>query len=229
MAINADPSRKPQGHLVIGTTGAGKSQVCKNRIPSSGVRLVAFDPDGDHSIPYGKPDRFAGKRKWKPCIGFDSMAQFSKTLRQADLSGKPYRIAYTGAKKPVDFERFCLGVWDILDGDVDTHVILEEVGQFTASSGPALADYGDLLRRGRKYGCIPYTVAQRSAEVPSTARQNSRFRYVGLVDGEDDAKSAQKYAGVSWDKLLEIEPDTLTFYLKETGRPAEKVQLNYIE
>uniref|UniRef100_UPI0032B1C0E7 hypothetical protein n=1 Tax=uncultured Spongiibacter sp. TaxID=870896 RepID=UPI0032B1C0E7 len=148
-------------------------------------------------------------------------------LMKADRSGKPYRLAYTGASKAADFERFCLAVWDVLDGSKETHILLEEVAQFTASSGPALEAYGNLLRRGRKYGGIVYTIGQRAAEIPSTARQQSPVRYVGVLDGESDAKAAAKFADVTAAKLLAIPPDTLTFYRKESGKPAEIVKFKY--
>lgn len=226
MAINADAGRKAAHSLIIGTTGAGKSQACKNLIPASKVRLVAFDPDGDHSW---KPVPGQKKPRSHQCYGYDNFNQFCRELLKADKSGRPFRIAYTGAKGDKDFENFCGVVWDILDGKVDTHIILEEVGQFTKSKGPALEEYGDLLRRGRKYGAIAYTVAQRAAEVPSTARQQCRFRYVGLVDGEDDAKSAAKFVDITAASLLAIEPDTLTFYRKESGKAATKMRFKYIK
>ena len=43
-----------------------------------------------------------------------------------------------------------------------------------------------------------------------------------------DAKAAAKYADVTAAKLLEIPPHTLTFYRKETGYPAEKMQFKYL-
>lgn len=210
MATNPDGSRKSGHTLIIGTTGAGKSQCCKNLIPNRGIRFIAFDPEGEH-----------------PAQGFDSFPAFCRELIKADRSGKNYRLAYTGAKSDKDFERFCKAVWDVLDGRKDTHILLEEVAQFTRSSGVALDEYGNLLRRGRKYGAIVYTIGQRAAEIPSTARQQSPIRYVGVVDGEADAKSAAKFADVTAQTLLDIEPDTLTFYKKVTGKPAEKVKFTY--
>lgn len=213
MAINPDGSRKAKHTVVIGTTGAGKSQCLKNIIPARGVRVVAFDPEGEHV---------------KPSCSFDSFPRFCRELLNADRSGMNYRIAYTGARSAADFERFCAAVWDVLDGTTETHLLLEEVAQFTKSSGPAMDAYGNLLRRGRKYGGICYTVAQRAQELPTTARQQSPIRYVGVVDGADDAKAAAKYADVTAQTLLDIPPDTLTFYRKVTGQPSEKVQFEYI-
>jgi len=211
MAINQDGSRKKLHTLVLGTSGSGKTQACKNLISQSGIRFVAFDPEGEHTK-----------------NGFDSFKEFSAVLKKADISGKPYRLAYTGATCEKDFERFCEAVWDVLDGRKETYVLLEEVGQFTESSGPAMKKFRNLLLRGRKYGAIVYTVAQRPAEIPSTARQQSTFRYVGLMDGEDDAKAAAKFADVTAQKLLDIEPDTLTFYRKQTGKPAELLKFKYL-
>lgn len=211
MAINPDGSRKARHTIIIGTTGAGKSQACKNLVPARAIRLVAFDPEGEHKA-----------------TGFDSFPAFCRELMRADRSGKNYRLAYTGAKSAADFERFCAAVWDVLDGKTETHVLLEEVAQFTKSAGPALDAYGNLLRRGRKYGAICYTIAQRASELPSTARQQCPVRYVGLVDGLADAKAASSFADVAPDKLLEIQPDTLTFVKKVTGQPPETVKFKYL-
>ena len=210
MAINPDVSRRNRNTLIIATTGGGKSQAAKNLIPGRGVRFIAFDPEGEH-----------------PAHGLDSFKAFCRELMRADSSGKPYRLAYTGGSTDKDFEKFCRAVWDVLDGQQETHILLEEVAQFTKTSGPAMEAYGNLLRRGRKYGAIVYTIGQRAAEIPTTARQQSTIRYVGLVDGEDDAKTAAKYADVTAAKLLEIPPNTLTFYRKETGLKAEKIQFKY--
>lgn len=213
MAINENPALLNQHVTIIGTSGAGKSQVCKHLVPPRGVRFVAFDPDSDHRVPAG--------------CRFDAFNQFCRALIQADRSGKPFRLAYSGGHSAADFQRFCEVLWDILDGNTLTHIALEEAGDFCASSGPAKNAFGRLLRRSRKYGGIIYTISQRGAELPTTARTQVKFKYVGIVD-EDDLKTAAKYAGVTPEQLAEIEPDTLTFYKREANNPPEKVQFSYL-
>lgn len=211
MAINRNGKHDARHCVIIGATGAGKSQAIKNLIPRRGVRLVAFDPDNDHG-----------------CIAYDSLGKFAKALKAADKSGKNYRISYTGAKNPEQFEAFCAMAWEVLDGNKDTHIILEEAAQFTASSGPALEGLGNLLLRGRKYGAIIYTIGQRAAELPTTVRNNSAHKYVGVVEGLDDAKSATKLVDVKPEILMQTPPKELRFWHRETGREPEYIQFEYM-
>lgn len=211
MAINQNAGHKARHCVIIGATGAGKSQALKNLIPRRGVRLVAFDPDNDHG-----------------CIAYDSLGKFAKALKAADKSGKNYRISYTGAKNADQFEAFCAMAWEVLDGNKDTHIILEEAAQFTASSGPALESLGNLLLRGRKYGAIIYTIGQRAAELPTTVRNNSAHKYVGVVEGLDDAKSAAKLVDVKPEILMKTPPDELRFWWRQTGKSPEYTQFKYM-
>jgi len=211
VAINRNGKHDARHCVIIASTGGGKSQSLKNLIPRRGVRLVAFDPDNDHG-----------------CIAYDSLGKFAKALKAADKSGKNYRISYTGAKKPEQFEAFCAMAWEVLDGNKETHVILEEAAQFTASSGPALESLGNLMLRGRKYGAIIYTIGQRAAELPTTVRNNSAHKYVGVMEGLDDAKSASKLVDVKPEILMKTPPKELRFWHRETGREPEYIQFKYM-
>lgn len=211
MAVNRNPSLKARHTLLVGTTGSGKSQAAKNLIPQKGARVIAFDPDGDHKA-----------------HAFATLAGFARELKKADKSGKPYRLSYTGAQSWRDLEQFCRAVWAVLDGRKTTHVILEEAAQFSKGSGPADEALGNLYLRSRKYGGILYGIGQRAAELPSTMRANSPFRYAGLLEGRLDAQSAEKLVDVPAETLMKTEPDALKFWRKVQGYDPEIVQFRYM-
>ncbi|MDX1269286.1 MAG: hypothetical protein R3311_18090, partial [Oceanisphaera sp.] len=126
-----------------------------------------------------------------------------------------------------EFERFCRGAFDALDGQHDTHVILEEAARYTKGSGPADEHFGNLLQRGRKYGAICYTVGQRAAELPTTARRLSDTVMVGYVS-PDDRKAAAELLGISVDQVGQIEPGKLEFWVREPGKEPYKRRFKYM-
>ena len=209
MAVNADTSKPARHVLVIADTGGGKSQVIKNLIPRRGVRVLAFDPDQDHPVHH-----------------FESGGRWAKEVVKALRSGKPFRLGWCGANAK-DFDRFCQCTFDALDGRYDTHIILEEAAEFAGTSGPSRDAFGNLQRRARKFGGILYTVGQRAAEVPTTARRQAKVKYIGYVDPEDQLAAA-KLGGLTLEQVQEIQPDTLTFWRCEKGKPPEKVKIKYM-
>lgn len=210
MAVNKNAAHKAQHTVIIGATGAGKSQAVKNLIPRRMVRLVAFDPDDDHG-----------------CHGYETLGKFARALKRADQSGKPFRVSYTGGTTAKDFEAFCSMVWEILDGSKETYVILEEAAQFTQTSGPALDGLGNLMLRSRKYGGKIFTIGQRAAELPTTVRMNSAHKYVGVVEGMKDAKAAADLVEVKPEVLVKTPPGELAFWHRETGTDPEYMKFKY--
>lgn len=218
MAINQNPALKARSVLIIGCTGSGKSQAAKNLIPVRGVRVLGFDPDSDHNI-----HQIPTGQRW------------AREVIKAAKSGKPFRLGWCDGTQAAQFEQFCAGVWDVLDGNKDTHVICEEAAQFCRSSGPAEQHLGNLLRRGRKYGGILYVLGQRAAELPTTARNLCPVKYVGRCE-PDDRKAAAKLVGVTEADIEKLENVPRinghlppVFWRKEQGKPAEMVTFKYIK
>ncbi len=226
MPINRNGSHPNRHRLILGVSGAGKTQACKNLIPQKG-RFIAFDPEGEHSRDHRLG---AGQGKLEPgeAWGFERFQDFCRELIQADKSGKQFRLSYTGARSGEDFAKFCRVAFDILDGNVITEILLEEVPQFTRGGGPAETEFKNLLNRSRKYGGIVTVVGQAPAEVSTTARNQCKHRFIGLMDGEHDAKAASRLISVPETEISAIQPDTLTFFEKKSGIPAEKIQFKYL-
>lgn len=194
---------------VIGSSGAGKSQVLKNLIPGRGVRVLAWDPDEDHKVSH-----------------FGSVTEWAKHVLAALKSGKAFRLGVRDGTNRKEFERFCQGAFDALDGNHETHVILEEAARYTQGSGPADEHLGNLLQRGRKYGAICWTVGQRAAELPTTVRRLSDTVMVGYV-APDDRKAAADLLGISPEKVAEIEPGKLEFWIRVPGKEPVKKRFKY--
>jgi len=208
MAINEDTSKPARHVLVVADTGGGKSQVIRSLVPDRGVRVLAFDPDRDHKVHH-----------------FESGGAWAKEVMRALKSGKNFRLGWKGDNAK-DFDRFCRCAFDALDGRHDPHLILEEAADFASSSGPSRDAFGRLLRRARKYGGIMYIVSQRAVEISTTARRQCHVKYIGFVD-EEDREAAAKLGGLTVEQVKEIQPNTLTFWRCEKGKPPEKMQIKY--
>lgn len=218
MAINQNPQLPARNCLIIGTTGAGKSQAVKNLVPGKGVRVLGFDPDSDHKL-----HQFSTGQQW------------AREVIKAVKSGRPFRLGWCDGTQAAQFEQFCAGVWDVLDGKHTTHVICEEAAQFCRSSGPADEHLGNLMRRGRKYGALVYVLGQRAAEIPTTARNLCSVRYVGRCE-PDDYKAAAKLVGVTEQDIADLETVPRVnghlppvFWRKEAGEKPELVTFKYIK
>lgn len=208
MPRNENPSLPPRHVCIIGDTGAGKSVLIRHLVPRRGVRVLAFDPDKDHSVHH-----------------FDSGPAWIKAVISGVKSGKPYRIGWVGSNAN-DFVRFCTAAFEALDGNVDTHVICEEAADFCKGSGPARDGFGTLLRRARKYAGIVYTVGQRAAELPTTVRNQSQVKYIGFVDPAD-RKAAAELGGLTVDQVAEIKPGNLEFWVCVKGQEPYKKRFPY--
>jgi hypothetical protein len=166
------------GHtLYLAETGHGKSTLMKKKsgIPASGVRVVLFDPNRDH-----KAHRYKTR------------AGFARALRAAHLSGRGFRIAYTGETTAEAFEWVCKAVRAILDGSKTTYFIAEEYGSVSTGAGPILPKnypaHFALWTQGRKFGLSIHAASQRPQNISKDALENAGRIYAGGM-GSRAAKS----------------------------------------
>ena len=208
MAINPNTAWPNLHNLYLAASGGGKSQAIKQNkeIPAQGARVVAWDVDEDHSVRH-----------------FDSRPAFARALLSACKSGRGFRIGWAGAGDVGTFEWFCQLVFAALDGRVKTHVLIEELADVSPSAGKATPAFGQLLRRGRKYGAVIHAASQRGTEISKTVYTQCSRHWVGIQEGVDVDRMARLCA-VPPDLIKGLKP--LQFLYKEAGKPPVKRQLN---
>lgn len=213
MAINPNTQRENRHVMVSGATGSGKSQVVKQRLlpRGSGHRVILWDPDEDYRV--------------SSTCRYSERAAFARAVQNAIASGKGYRLAWSGRVDLPTFEWFCRVVWAALDGNHDTIVVIEELADVSPSAGKASPMFGELLRKGRKYGAQIVMVTQRGAEVSKTCWNQVAVKWIGQQQGSDVKRMAVE-ADVGDSALRALEP--LQFYCKPQGAtPAEVVKLRF--
>lgn len=164
MAVRQNPSLPNRHTGYIACSGYGKSQALKQNadIPRSGVRVLLWDPDEDH-----KATRFVDRHK------------FLRAVIAGMKSGKGFRIAWSGRVDVDTFEWFCQVVWQCLDGERLLYCIVEELADVQPSTAKATDNFGQLCRRGRKYGLQLHWASQRSEEISKTVTSQTGNFYIG--------------------------------------------------
>jgi len=209
MAINPNTSRDNQNSCFIAMSGFGKSQALKNVLPPRGVRAVFWDPDNDH-----------------PGQHYDDKKAFVTALIAACKSGQGFRIAWDGAVDVETFEWWCSVVWNILDGDKLTYIIIEELADVSETAGKASPWWGQLNRKCRKYGGILMWTSQRSQEVSKTAYSQAAIKYIGYPNNGANLKALGEMVNVDPADLKRLQK--LEFYRNETVN-TEKVKFQIIK
>lgn len=187
-------------HLVIGTSGSGKTSWVKSWA-LKGPRVIAWDPDCDYDLPR-----------------VHSAAALARVLIAA--KGGQVKVALSVDPTPARFEEFCRVVWAYICSSRPCVVIAEEIADVTPP-GKAGVYWGMLCRRGRKYGAQLVAVTQRPAECDKTIYSQAATKWVGVLDNEIDRKRLAGLLSLRVDDLTALHP--LEYYLKETGpAPARK-------
>lgn len=208
MAINPNTAWNNQHSLYLAASGGGKSQAIKQNkaIPSRGARVVAWDVDEDHNVKH-----------------YFDKTSFARALLGGCRSGRGFRIGYAGVCDIAHFEWFCKLVFAALDGNVSTHIIIEELADVSPSIGKASQNFGQLLRRGRKYGAIIHAASQRGTEISKTVFTQSAVHWVGVQEGSDIDRMARLCA-VEPSKIAALKP--LEFLYKQAGQLPQLKKLN---
>lgn len=199
MAINPNTEHGNHHCIVSACSGGGKSQLIGQKLLPKGAvhRVLLWDPDEDY-----KATRYSNR------------GQFARAVSQAVASGKGFKLAYSGAPTVEAFKWWCKVVWAALDGSKITYVVIEELADVSPSAGKALPEFGELLRKGRKYGARLIMATQRGTEIPKTAWTQVQNRYIGQQEMGDRVRLARE-AGISADAIAALSP--LSFYHKTAG------------
>ncbi|MDX1473491.1 MAG: hypothetical protein R3309_04930 [Reinekea sp.] len=208
MAKNENTSRPNRNTFVAAVSGGGKSQAARHVRENLRIkRVLAWDPDHDHQV----STRVTSIR---------ALTEFLKV--HGDSSA--FSVAYSGDDSPEAMELFCACAWAILDGNKETVVIIEEVADAMTTSGKALPNAGRLIRRIRKYGGVLIAVTQRPQEIPKTLFSQCNIKLIGQQDTADVKRMAER-VGVPVSEIENLQE--LEFWMKDTGKPAEKIRVKY--
>lgn len=212
MARNPNNRHENRHTLVLGTSGSGKTRwLTKNSVIAACKRVVLWDPEADH---------------W--ALHCKTRAEFVRALRAALVSGKKFRVAYEPAEvNAAEFDWWCGVVWAVLDGDVDTIAVVEEIAD-VVKAGSAPKNWGFLTRKSRKYGGILFVVSQRPQQVDKTTVGMCPYKFAGALETDLDRKAVGAVMSLSVDQLRtpgELnEPGKKLFYwLKEPGAAPAKL------
>lgn len=208
MAINPNTTHKNRNTCYIAMSGFGKSQALKQNIPQRGARVILWDPDNDH-----KANHFSDKKA------------FISALIAACKSGRGFRIAWDGVVDVATFEWWCSVVWEVLDGNKETIIVVEELADVSETSGKASFYWGQLNRKVRKYGGVLHWTSQRSQEVSKTAYSQAAIKFIGYPNDGANLKMLSDMVQVSESELKQLKP--LEFFVREHIETTKK-QFNYL-
>ncbi|MDI5984903.1 hypothetical protein QLQ85_08875 [Halomonas sp. M4R5S39] len=196
MACNPDTSLTNRHRLVLGATGAGKSQLIRELIPGQGVRLLGWDTDDDH-----------------PGHHFASRAAYAKAVAAALRSGRPFRLLWNGANDLKTWEWWCGLVFAALDGRTPTEILIEELADVSPSAGKATPAFGELIRRARKYNGRLTMATQRGTEISKTVYTQAAEFWIGRQEATDIPRMS-RLAAVTEARLAAVAP---LHYIRKRG------------
>lgn len=196
MAFNPDTSLKNRHRLVLGASGAGKSQLIRELVPAKGIRLLGWDTDEDHEGHH-----------------FDHWPTYAREVAKAVKSGRPFRLLWAGDNGLKTFEKWCALVFVALDGRTATEILIEELADVSKSSGTASPNFGQLIRRARKYNGGLTMASQRGTEISKTVYTQANEFWIGRQETTDLPRMA-KLAAVSEARMGAIKP---LEYIRKVG------------
>lgn len=195
-----------KNHLVIGTSGSGKSTWVKRQVKTA-RRLLIWDPDGEYPVNcYSKKTEFI--RGLSKCY---STPQSAIGHRGAIV---PVRLALAVEPTAKNFEWFCSVAFALADARRPLVVVAEEIADVT-SPGKAGPWWGRLCRRGRKYGVTLYAITQRPAECDKTIYSQAAHKWIGFMDNEADQSRLAKLCGIAAARVGALKP--LQYLYKQPG------------
>lgn len=202
MAGTIDVSLDNRNHLVTATSGGGKSTWVKRQVRGA-RRLLVWDPDGEYS---GIVQTHTTR------------STFIAALRKRCGRSSPMRLGLTVDPTEAAFEWWAAAVFAVACATRPMVVVAEEIADVTRTAKASTA-WGQLVRRGRKYGVQLFAVTQRPAECDKTIYSQTAYKWVGVLESEADRKRLASLIGIRPEVLAELKP--LECYYKRPGAPAE--------
>ena len=196
-----DERIKPEHHCIIGATGSGKTQFIK-RHPwyTKMPRVIAWDPE----------ESYSGLNTYRTRRGFE------RKLRQVGFNALRARVVMNPT--PENFEWFCELIWSIGHQANPMMLICEELAD-VCQPGKAGYWWGQVLRKGRKYGIKIIGVSQRPQEVDKTFFNSCLVKWCGILGSANDRRYMAQVMDLTVNELAPVQE--CEFYIRKGSKPSE--------
>jgi len=102
------------------------------------------------------------------------------------VAGPPRRLAFVVPCTPENFAAFCRLAWVFVRADLGT-LVVEELADVT-SPGKAPTYWGEIIRKGLRFGPDVYALTQRPSESDKTVMGNASVLHVHQMAREEDCR-----------------------------------------
>lgn len=195
--------------IYVAASGGGKNQAMNMNLASlyGAERFVIWDP---HNL--------------YQCLAFDDLGDFAKEFIN-NQDKKDLTIRYNGNDSVRCFEMFCRIVWELLDGEKITYVLIDELADSSDSIAKANSYLGKLLRGGRKYGARIHCTAVSAAEISKTVWKQCVIKWIGVQGDQADIDRAKKVLMVDNDLINSLKE--MDFWVKDENREVIKKSVTF--
>lgn len=163
--------RRPDGSLyvVTGATRTGKTTWVVQRVAGA-RRLLVWDAMAEWA------DHFK-------CQRVESIFDLSQRVKPGAPAA---RLAFVAPCTAENFAAFCRLAWVFIRVDLGT-LVVEELADVT-SPGKAPTYWGEIIRKGLRFGPEVYALTQRPSESDKTVMGNASVLHVHQMAREDDCR-----------------------------------------
>jgi len=163
--------RRPDGalYVVTGATRTGKTTWVARRVERC-RRLLVWDAMGEWA------DQFH-------CHRVQSVFELAQAVKPG---APPRRLAFVTTVTPENFAAFCRLAWVFIRADMGS-LVVEELADVT-SPGKAPPYWGEIIRKGLRFGPDVYALTQRPSESDKTVMGNASVLHVHQMARDEDCR-----------------------------------------